>query len=308
MRYFIVRIFSLMAFVIGLFSCKEEIPSGLVLTQTVSKDTSYIAPVEVPQTKKILIEELTGASCVNCPEGTEILKSLMTQNPGRIVVTALHSGFLTPPPSGAKYDFRSADGDALRSFFNEGDPSKPSATFDRVPATSGGSVGNLFIEKGATGGDWLAMFPTRLSKTTPVNIHLVSAYNPDSDKVFINVKLAFTSDLTDTLALTLYVNENGRVDKQEGKVNGVPSTIEDYEFEHIFRKLITPAGGDLILDSLPIKTKGRVLERYISFKPNVYNPSSNINGIILDSCKLIGIVHKTGKSKEVLHVQEVKLK
>jgi hypothetical protein len=295
-------------FLIYLSSCKEQIPSGLVLTQTISKDTSYVGTPESAQLKNVLIEELTGAKCPNCPAGALILKDMSTQNPGRIVLSAIHSGFLTGQPPNAIYDFRNADADALRLFFNEGDPSKPSASFDRTVATSGGSVGKIFIEKGATGGDWLAILPTLLAKPTPINIHLTSAYNSTTNKVDVFVKLAFTEDYIGKLAVSLFVLENGRIDKQESNATGTPEIINDYKFDHIFRKLITPAGGELILDSLQTKVRGRVLERTISFEPDLYNQANNVNGIIMDSCVVVAAVHKVGASKEVLHVEEVKLK
>lgn len=303
MKYMLKKQFVLLTGFVSLFwaSCEEQIPSGLVLNTTASADTTYMAAVETPQDKVVLIEELTGASCTNCPNGTKQLKDFVSQNPGRVLVTAIHSGFLTEPPSGALYDFRNTDADALKLFFNEGDPGKPSASFDRVPPTSGNSAGKYFVLRGQTGSDWLSLLPTRLAKTTPVNIHLESDYLPVSNKGEIKVKIAFTADVSEKLALTLYLLENGRIDKQEDKDVG---EIPDYKFDHILRKLITPVGGDLILDSLTTKTKGRVLERTILFDMN----TSGINGWNPDSCVVIAAVHKTGSSKEVVHAEEVHLK
>lgn len=291
-----------LGFALFLQSCKEQIPNGLNLNSLISKDTTYVTSVfETPQQKKVLIEELTGASCTNCPAGTKQLREFDSLNPGRIVITALHSGFLTEPPAGALYDFRNPDADALKLFFNEGDPGKPSATFDRIPATSGTSAGKYFILRGQTGTDWTTTLPALLAKTTPVNIHLESAYNGTTGNVEVKIKLAFTADVTDQLAVSLFVLENGRVDIQEDKDLG---EIEDYHFSHIFRKLITPTSGELILDSLSTKVKGRVLEKTLVFQPS----TSGINGWNLDSCMIVGAVHRTGTSKEVLHVEEVKLK
>lgn len=283
-------------------SCKEQIPSGLVLQSTVSLDTTYVSStIDTPQAKVLLIEELTGATCTNCPGGTKMLKEFQDQNPGRVIVSALHSGFLTEPPGGAKYDFRNIDADALKLFFNEGDPGKPSATFDRVQPSSGNSAGKYFVLKGQTGSDWLAMVPARLSKTTPVNIYIESDYLPASNKGQVKIKLAFTQDYVGKMALSLFLLENGRIDKQSDKDLGV---IPDYQFNHIFRKLISPVGGDLILDSLNTKVKGRVLEKTILFDMQTIG----INGWNPDSCMIVAAVHRTGDSKEIIHAQEVHLK
>lgn len=292
----------LVSIVIFFTSCKEQTPSGLLLTSLQSKDTTYVvSQAEIPQTKKILIEELTGVMCTNCPAGTSQLKGFMSQYPDKIVLVGIHSGFLTTPTPKSKYDFRVPDGDTLRLFFNEGDPSKPSATFDRVPATSGNSAGKYFISKGQTGADWITALNDRLSLSTPVNIHVESDYDATNSKINVKAKVHFTQNYSEKLALTMYVIENGIVDVQEDQALG---EIEDYEFEHVFRKMITPVYGEPILDSLSTKEKGRVLEKAFSFSPK----TDGANAWKLENCYLVAVVHRTGTSKEVLQAIEVKMK
>ncbi len=283
------------------FACKEQLPAGLVLTQLESKDTTYVtSTLEIPQTKRVLIEEMTGASCTNCPNGTKMLKEFQQQHPDRIIITAIHAGFLTNKPNGAKYYFPNPDSEELRLFFGEGDPTKPSATFDRVPATGGNSAGKYFITRGQTGADWIDALPPRLAKTTPANLHLESTLDPLTQQVNIKAKIAFTESFTDKLCLTLYVLEDSIIDIQLDKDLG---PIQDYVFNHVFRKLVTPVGGELILDSLNTKQAGRVLEKFIKFTPN----TSADGGWKLNHCHLVGILHRTGSSREVLHAVEVKL-
>lgn len=287
---------------IAFTSCKEQTPSGLLLTSLQSKDTTYVvSQAEIPQTKKILIEELTGVMCTNCPAGTSQLKGFVTQNPDKIVVVGIHSGFLTNPTPKSKYDFRVPDGDTLRLFFNEGDPSKPSATFDRVPATSGNSAGKYFISKGQTGADWITALNDRLTLSTPVNIHVESDYEATTAKINVKATVHFTEAYSEKLAITMYVIENGIIDVQEDQALG---EIEDYEFEHVFRKMITPVSGEPVLDSLTTKEKGRVLEKEFSFSPKI----DGANAWKIENCYLVAIVHRTGTSKEVLQVTEVKMK
>ncbi len=295
------QLFSVLLFSTLLYSCKEQVPAGLVLSTLASSDTTYVtAQVETAQDKKVVIEEFTGASCSNCAPGSAQLKAFADQNPGRIITTAIHYGFLSEPPAGAIYDFRNADAGALISSFNEGEPGKPSATFDRVPVLING-VSTYFIVRGNTGSDWIAALPALLSKTTPVNIHLSSSYDAATNKVNVQTKIHFTAAVNEKLALTLYVLESGKKDKQEDNTQG---EIPDYKFDHVLQKLITPVAGVPILDSLPLKVAGRVLEKSISFEPNI----TGVNGWNLDSCVIVGIVHKTGSSKAILHAEEVHLK
>lgn len=282
-------------------SCKEQLPSGLNLTDTGAKDTTYVSAPETPAPKVVVIEELTGASCTNCPTGTTMLKGFIDQYPNRIVATALHSGFLTDKPFGALYYFPNADADALRLFFNEGDPGKPGAAFDRVPAVGGNSDGKYFINHAGTGADWITALNARLAKASPVNITLTSVLNPLTQKVDVKTRIAFTSAFSEPLALTLYVLEDSIKDIQLDKNLGA---IQNYTFNHVFRKLVTPVSGEMVLDSLSTKEAGRVLERNISFVPN----TTGDQAWNLDHCHIVGILHKTGSSKEVIQATETHLK
>ncbi len=293
-------IYTISSIVLLLGACKEQTPKGLVLNPLISKDTTYVTNnIEQAQTKKVLIEELTGVRCPNCPQGTTMLKSFVQQYPDRIIVAAIHSGFLTEPLNNSKYDFRNEDADALRLSFPDGDPPKPSATFDRTKIVGGVNDGKYFVIKGG-GSDWQNALTPLLSKQTPVNIHLNSSYDVTENKVSVGVKIHFTENVNDKLALTLYILESGKIDAQDSSSYEIPN----YEFEHVLVKSITAPAGEPILDTLNSIEKGRVLEKYLSFKPNISGP----NAWNIDKCMIVAIVHKTGASREVLHAEEILLK
>ena len=295
------RILSFLFVGILFASCKEQIPAGLVLNSLTSKDTTYIDNnLETPQIKKVVIEELTGVACANCPDGSKQLRDFTTQYPDRIILAALHSGFLTTPPPNAIYDFRNSSADDLNLFLaGQLNSPKPCATFDRAPVTINGDL-TYFIVRGNTGGDWISALTDRLNKTTPVNIHLTSSFDENNKKVNVTAKLQFTQDVNENLALTLYVLESGKIDVQDS----ANVELEHYEFNHVLQKIITPVSGEPILDSLPNKVKGRVLQKVFSFEPNL----QGINAWNIDKCVIVAIVHKTGSSKEILHAEEVNLK
>lgn len=283
--------------ILSISSCKEQIPSGLVLNPIITTDTSYIDNViEIPQLKKVVIEELTGVRCPNCPTGTQLIKDFVAQNPDRIIVTAIHSGFFTDPLPDSKYDFRNADADAFRQSFPDGDPPKPSAAFDRVPY----DIDKYFVVKGQGSSVWQSALTNRLSKSTPVNIHLNSDYDIANNKVNVKVQLNFTENVSDKLALSLYVLDGGKKDIQDSLGN----ELHDYEFDHILAKTITSPMGEPILDTLASIEKGRVLIKLLSFQPYI----TTVNAWNLDKCKLVAIIHKTGNSREVLHAEEISLK
>ena len=50
----------------------------------------------VPQNKNVIIEEFTGRSCPNCPDGHRIANAIMEAYPGRVWAINLHSGGNSP--------------------------------------------------------------------------------------------------------------------------------------------------------------------------------------------------------------------
>ncbi|MEN9338712.1 MAG: hypothetical protein RIQ62_24 [Bacteroidota bacterium] len=284
-----IIVFALLS--IAYMACtKEQMPSGLNLYDTINtKDTSYVISVTPsPQTKHILMEEATGVRCPNCPAGSTAVKDLQTANPGRIYPVSVYSPFLNEFYAPALYNFNTTDAEDLVNNLG-GDPSKPSATIDRL--TTGNTVVPYFFAKQ----DWAATVANRLTKTTPVNLELEVL--PNGADYYLKSKVTFTDTLTAGLALSVYVLEDSVVDLQE-----FPSSVIDthYVHKHILRDIITPISGSDFLNDIPTKEKGRVFERTfeITLPSNVLNKNH---------VKLLCFVHKTGASKEVLQVEEIDL-
>ena len=80
--------------------------------------------------RRVLVEELTGVKCTNCPDGTNLLVDLQnTYGAENLVVVAVHyaPGFNDPytGANASKYDFKTEDGTAMAKFVGtfEGAPS-----------------------------------------------------------------------------------------------------------------------------------------------------------------------------------------
>ncbi|HNB80508.1 MAG TPA: Omp28-related outer membrane protein [Chitinophagaceae bacterium] len=274
-------------------SCtKEQIPPGLILHDPIQTvDTTYMTgTIPAAQTKRILMEEPTGVRCPNCPEGAVLLHDLITTHPGRILSASVYSPFLNEFKTPAKYNFNTTDAEDLVNFLG-GDPSKPTASIDRIPTNYVTPPLPYFFQKA----DWPTIVAAELLKTTPVNLELQVI--PNGSDYYLKTKLTFTDTITSGLAISVYILEDGVVDVQE-----FPSSVIDtaYVHNHILRKMVTPVSGMNFLDSIATKEKGRVFERTfpISIPSNVLNKSN---------CSLLCFVHRTGSSKTVLQVDEIKL-
>lgn len=283
------------ALAILFFACtKEQTPSGLILNQTITFTDSTYTAAQIPaaQPRVVLVEEATGVHCVNCPAGAAMLRSLKASNPNRILSAAIYSPFLNSFHAPSKYDFNSQDALDLVMFLGNGDPSKPSAAINRTTdANNQNNTGNpYFYDRN----DWGAAIANFLNTSTPVNLNLSAEFVNNAYKV--KATTTFTDNITDDLAFSLFVLEDGVVDVQDS--TGVE--IEDYEHEHILRKILTPISGLTFLQTTPTKLKGTVLERtfYFEMPSNVLNKSN---------AKALCFIHKVGTTKEVLQVAEIDL-
>lgn len=273
---------------------KEQLPAGIVLTETVSfSDTTYtIAQIPAAQDRVIFVEEATGVKCVNCPGGAAELRTIKAAHPNRILASAVYSPFLNYFQPPAKYDFNSQDALDLVTFLGGSDPSKPSAAINRTSKSQNqANTGNTyFFNKG----DWNTTITSLLTTKTPLNLDLQAFANGANYR--LKAKATFTDTITADLGFSVFLIEDDVIDHQDSL--GV--AIDDYEHMHVLRKVVTPIAGSVFLASTPTKTKGTVYERTF----DIVLPSNVINKA---NCHLICIVNKMGASKEVLHASEIHL-
>src|ERR1043165_4143799 len=98
----------------GFFSCCQEVGPYINLSGNHGSDT--LGYVDSSQQKNVLIENFTGASCPNCPQGREIIDALLTDNPGRIVVVEVHEGALSGKVFPSDPNLVVPDGDSLAAY------------------------------------------------------------------------------------------------------------------------------------------------------------------------------------------------
>ncbi len=238
-------------------SCKEHV-SPMDTTLIVESDTMYIEAPEPRQWRRLLIEELSGVTCPNCPQGAVVLEQLSSQYPDELSIVTVHTGYLTDPIEGkSRQSFQTADGIKLREQVWNGQGNKPTGIFDRMFLGSGT---NKYFLDGYTGWANAIVQDKAAYPNTPVNLTVTSAFDEPNNVYRIKVLVKYTSAVTAKHALHIFLTESKIIDCQE-----FTSNVYDmnYEFNHVFRKAITPAvGGKVVLPDLPTDAKeaGRVYE------------------------------------------------
>lgn len=280
-------------FLLALQSCEEK---GIIINGPKTYvDTTYIATPETPQPRNVFIEEFTGASCTNCPAGHLAVANLVATNPGRIVAVAYHTfngGSIFKPvfeiDSKSAYDFRDSNATEIGTTIFGGVSSIPVAGIDRIKVGT-----SLQIPRN----NWASETSKRLSDLSSANINLTSAYDATENKVTISIKIAYTKDVIGKNSLNIGVVENGIIDLQK-----FPDSVDHhYDHEHIFRRCLTAAIGNPVLDAIPTKQAGRVYEYNYSFTPS--------NSWKLENCYIVAaLCYSESDNKETIQAAQVKLK
>src|SRR5580698_7392448 len=82
---------TLAGFFLLMQACKEVGPQ-INLHDYTAQDSTYVeSPVATPLLRNVVIEEFTGTSCVNCPQGHALVASIQSSyETGRIAAVAFH--------------------------------------------------------------------------------------------------------------------------------------------------------------------------------------------------------------------------
>ncbi len=251
-------------------------------------------PVTIPEftppnsNKVVLVEELTGVKCINCPDGALTLKNIENLYPGKIAIVAIHAGDLSEPFADSKYDLRCEDGVKTEKQWPDY-LGKPAAAIDRVNfeepdiPVSGYTSWQQYIEQ-------------ELLKENVINIEATAKYDPITRKGEVIISLLPLKDQNGTFKVFAALTENHIVDKQikrDGKID------DTYEFENVLRDMITNYDGNDLGNSL---IKNKLITKSFEFTL----PASN-GTWIPENMDIVAYVSGKTESKEII-LNSIKIK
>jgi len=234
-----------------LSQCKEVGPY-VNLRNNVASSTYIESPPQTPEPRNVLIEEITGVSCNNCPPAHAQLDNLIAA--GHVIGVSYHVGPAIfnqdnlPPYT--RQDMTSADAQTVVNYLvfpGYG----PTGSVDRIVHQNVGPFSATSPWDVYT--NWGGYVSTEQAGTTPVNINLVGSYSPSSKQISISVVLHYTSAQTDSDRLSIFLTEDSIITAQL-QPNGSNDT--SYVHMHVMRAAVTNALGDNI--SVPSYVAGRV--------------------------------------------------
>lgn len=275
---------------IAIWGCEEEPPFiDLSEEQRVLRDTTYVTTnIPAAQDKNVLLEDISGVNCVNCPDAAVKAEEIKARlGDGRVIVsTMLPDKNLLPEFTDPKDIFTDLTLNQINQLLNFiGPPSGlPTGMINR------GDYGNGITLPFPR---WDGHVDDEISLTTDVNIELEQELSSDNQSLFVKIKVTYTDNPKDSLQnISLYLAENNIVGIQKGR-SGI---IDPYTFQHVVRDFATNAVGDPINAKLE---KGRVVEREYKFDLDPTWVPSNL--------EIIACVHSR-QNKYVYQATNLKLK
>ena len=207
------------------YSCEEEM---VMIPDFDLTDTGRV----------ILVEELTGVNCPNCPAGASQLETILTAFEGSVVVVGIHGDLLTQPVTGSVYDFRTeASKDIEDSFLFFG---KPSAVINRNNYGEDKPFGLLAQQ-------WNSNILAEVSLPQTVELSIEKTYDAATREMTVKVIAGALVDLNESLHLTVLLTEDNIIDAQKN----VSEIIPDYKHKHVLRTVLSDNNlGDLISSGL----------------------------------------------------------
>lgn len=277
MMYHRFLLFSLLVVIALASSCCEE--KEILLPPYTPPN-----PSSSTGSRHVLVEELTGVRCTNCPDGARTLLSLQSaKGADKVIIVSNHSaGLFSLPYSDSKYDFRSAEAQSMASYVGQA-TGFPTAAVNRVvPANA--------IDTYAGSGQWASLIEQELAKSNVVNMDLKTEYDTLTRRLNLSVDIVPLSHLSDEHRITVLFTQDKIVDVQLD--NGIK--IKDYEHRHVLRGVATSPVGDVIGQSFEAGEK--ITLQYTYTLPNTWKDKD---------CSIVAFVHRGNVSnKEVLQVTE----
>jgi len=212
-----------------------------------------VPPFEAPVSNRVvLLEELTGVGCQNCPQGSAIAESLAESVfPGQVIIVGVHGNFLTEMLANSKYNFKNQDAVDLELYLKPWQ-GKPCASINRVLFEGEDQLANN------KPGEWQGLVNDILQQPHQVELVFSHEFDAVSGELTVNVGIAPLMDIPQgEFRLTVMLTESHMIDPQK---NG--NIIEDdYEHNHVLRDIVTNFDGDVIGNSF---TKGSNLTRTVT--------------------------------------------
>ncbi len=178
-------------------------------------------------TRKVLLEDYTGHTCVNCPAAAKIASDLKALYGDRLVIIGVHAGhFAEPTQPPFTYDMTSPVGNAWDNHFAI--QGYPSGIINRQ------SPEGQYIEPAA---NWSTRVAEIIDIPTVADLVIDTDYEPDTRSLSVSVSTRFLASFDQSFRLQLVLTEDNIIGPQLNNNSSIGPTpvIEDFNHKHVLR-------------------------------------------------------------------------
>ncbi|MFK7784598.1 MAG: Omp28-related outer membrane protein [Crocinitomicaceae bacterium] len=241
--------------------------------------------------RNILLEDFTGHKCIFCPAAAELAHQLELDNPGRVIVSAIHTGasgqmeafqqiaqpyFIT--------DFTNEEAFSIGKKFGNDWPGSPFVG-NPFGTISRKDQGNSFPVTQAQ--QWEASTNSMIAANDlKVNIQAEKNYYPSTRGFFLHTEIdVLDASLTNDLRIVVHLLEDSIVAAQEFPSGTFPepSPFDKYDLDYvhrdIFRESIDGSTFGQLVDTENLDANGKYYFNYAYKLPDAYN-ADNVHVII----------------------------
>ena len=245
-------------------------------------------------TRKVLLEDITGHRCPNCPRAARVAQALKDDVYGDdLVLVAIHAGFFSnpvPPLGDGQYDtdHRTEAGNAYNAAY--GPQSYPIGLISRKPFNNSILVND---------GNWGSAVADLIGTPTPFKLR-VDTIITGGGTVSTEISLDLQQDVAGSYNLVVYLVEDRVIDWQYDAEAVPPNSpdIPNYEHRHILRGNLNGTWGT------PAIEDGGTTGQSFSF-PFTYTIPANV--VNVDNCYLVAWIYDLA-TEEVMQVEERKFR
>ena len=190
----------------------------------------YVKPAEVG--RAVLIEDLTGQRCINCPTGPDIITGIIeTYGEDNVIAVGIHCGPLGFAGNSKRVGLKTDTGDEYYTHWANGtNLGQPSAIFNRKKGK--GPIDNL--------NNWAAEVGLIISEKANLSVDIANAYDAKTRTLTTKVG-AFGVNGTVSGKLQVWIVEDG-IKAMQMMPDG--SANKEYIHNHVFRAAVNGTWGE----------------------------------------------------------------
>lgn len=202
---------------------------------------SVVQPTFVPRTtpvKKVLVEDITGHRCGNCPRAAETIETMKGTYGEQIVALGLHSSLsgsftdlyssdtLSNPTLKYTYDFRTNTATDIDQYFQVSNAGLPNGMVNRK------SFGGSTIVGYTT---WSSHVATELALPQQMDIQIKNFWTPSDSSICSFYFVEALMDLNANYKICMFVMEDSIVNWQKDYLASPSTDLPNYVHKHVLR-------------------------------------------------------------------------